>query len=105
MNRKIRFRTLLPVVFTAALLFSVLFMDVAGYCKEGKDADGNGTYDTAAPLQMKKTVKDALNEEDDTDFYKIEVEKNNKVMFVFTADFKSPYFTIEDGNKTYVPIR
>ncbi len=93
-----------PALFTGALALGVLCFGVTGYAMDADD-DGNGTYDTAVTLPMQKTVQDSLSGTDETDIYKVEVTKNDYVMFVFASESDSAYFTIEDASKSYVASR
>ncbi|MBO4338032.1 MAG: Ig-like domain-containing protein [Lachnospiraceae bacterium] len=90
--------------FLCALLLGILLFDVTGYC-ENTDADNNGTYETAVALPMKRAVSDSLNATDDTDIFKIVVERNSYVMFLFTASFRSPNFKIENENRNQIATR
>ena len=98
------FSKMTAVVFLCAFLFGVLAFDMTGYCEDA-DADGNGTYETATPLEMKKEVKESLSAQDDTDIFKIEVQNSGSVMFQFTSSFRGPYFTIENGEQSYISSR
>ena len=99
--RKKVFSKKMPV-FLFSLLAGIMCLSPArGYCQEA-DADGNGTYETATPLLMKKNAAGSLSTEDKTDIYKFEVAKTGYVMISYTSAFRTPQFTIEDANQKYI---